>query len=124
MNARAPIAHGGPQRLPARAAPSLVRALRVARGSPLWTPWTILCRLDWHHPFLQPVFVSTAQLAATLTPTLSARDGVITITGISDHLRLEWPITITGIIEGSARSRVMGAVERALQERGIAQKPD
>jgi DNA replication protein DnaC len=49
MNARVPIAHGGPQRLPTRAAPSLVRALRVARGSPPWTPWTILCRLDRHH---------------------------------------------------------------------------
>src|SRR5439155_8030985 len=46
-----PIAHGGPQRLPARAAPSLVRALRAARGSPPWTPWTILCPLDRHHPF-------------------------------------------------------------------------
>jgi hypothetical protein len=28
--------------------------------------------LDRHHPFLQPVFVSTAQIAATLTPTRSA----------------------------------------------------
>jgi hypothetical protein len=34
MTARALIVHGGPQRLPARAAPSLVRALRVAPGSP------------------------------------------------------------------------------------------
>ena len=34
------IAPGGPQRLPTRAAPSLVRALRVARGSPPWTPGT------------------------------------------------------------------------------------
>src|SRR5438105_784280 len=66
------LAHAGPQRLPTRAAPSLMRALRVARGSPPWTPWTILCRLDRHHPFLQPVFKSTAQPAATLTPTLSA----------------------------------------------------
>jgi hypothetical protein len=33
MTARALIAHGGPQRLPTRAAPSLVRALRDARGS-------------------------------------------------------------------------------------------
>src|SRR5690242_3994021 len=57
-----------PQRLPTRAAPSLVRALCVARG----TPWTILCRLTGTTPFMQPVFVSTAQLAATLTPTLSA----------------------------------------------------
>src|SRR5437588_12603171 len=48
MSARALIAHGGPQRLPTRAAPSLVRALRDARGSPPWTPWTILCRLDRH----------------------------------------------------------------------------
>jgi hypothetical protein len=68
MSARASIAHGGPQRLPTRAAPSLVRALRVARGSPPWTPWTILCRLDRHHPFLQPIFESTVPLAATLTP--------------------------------------------------------
>jgi hypothetical protein len=29
-----------------------------------------------------------------------------------------------GMIEGSARSRVIGTVDRALQERGIAQKPD
>src|SRR5438046_8484478 len=50
MTARALIAHGGPQRLPTRAAPSLVRALRDARGSPPWTPWTILCRFDRHHP--------------------------------------------------------------------------
>jgi len=50
MNACALIAHGGPQRLPARAAPSLVRALRDARGSPPWTPWTILCRLTGTTP--------------------------------------------------------------------------
>ena len=72
MNARAPIAHGGPQRLPTRAAPSLVRALRVARGSPPWTPWTILCRLTGTILLMQPIFVSTAQIAATLTSTLSA----------------------------------------------------
>ena len=46
MTARGLIAHGGPQRLPTRAAPSLVRALRVARGSPPWTSWTIRSRLD------------------------------------------------------------------------------
>ena len=28
--------------------------------------------LDRHHPFLQPVFVSTVQIAATLTPPRSA----------------------------------------------------
>jgi hypothetical protein len=48
MIARGPIVHGGPQRLPPRAAPSLVRALRGARGSPPWTPWTIRSRLDRH----------------------------------------------------------------------------
>ncbi|MGC1890573.1 MAG: hypothetical protein WA709_31585 [Stellaceae bacterium] len=52
--------------------PALVRALRDARGSSPWTPWTILCRLDRHHPFYATVFVSTAQIAATLTPTQSA----------------------------------------------------
>src|ERR1700730_14364405 len=104
MTARALIAHGGPQRLPTRAALSLVRARRVARGSPPWTPWTILCRLDRHYPFLQPVFLSTAQIAATLTPTRSAALDVITITGISDHLRLEWPITITGMRSQGAPS--------------------
>jgi hypothetical protein len=62
----------GPQRLPTRAVLSLVRARRDVRGSPPWTPWTILCRLDRHYPFLQPIFVSTAQIAATLTPTQSA----------------------------------------------------
>jgi len=30
---------------------------------------------------------------------------VITITGIGDQLRPEWPITFTGIHEGSTRSR-------------------
>jgi len=45
MNASAPIAPGSPQRPPTRAAPSLVRALRDAHGSPPWTPWTILYRL-------------------------------------------------------------------------------
>jgi hypothetical protein len=49
MTRRAGIAHGGPQRLPTRAAPSLVRARRDARGSPPWTPWTIRSRLDRDH---------------------------------------------------------------------------
>ena len=72
MSARALIAHGGPQRLPTRAAPSLVRALRDARGSPPWTPWTILCRLTGIPGFMQFVLVSTVQIAATLSPTPSA----------------------------------------------------
>ena len=65
MNARAPIAHGGPQRLPTRAAPSLVRALRDARGSPPWTPWTILYCLTGITGVIQLVLVSTAQIADT-----------------------------------------------------------
>ena len=69
MTARALIAHGGPQRLPTRAAPSLVRALRDARGSPPWTPWTIPYCLTGINGFMQLVLVSTAQIAATLTPT-------------------------------------------------------
>ena len=42
MTARALIAHGGPQRLPTRAAPSLVRALRDARGTLLFAIGTSL----------------------------------------------------------------------------------
>jgi hypothetical protein len=61
-----------PQRLPTRAAPSLVRALRDARGRSPWTLWTILCRLTGTTFPMQPVFVSTMQIAATLTPIPSA----------------------------------------------------
>jgi hypothetical protein len=61
MTARAPIAHGGPQRLPARAAPSLAKALRGARGAPPWTPWTICSRLDRpHHPHATYAYVGGA----------------------------------------------------------------
>src|SRR5438067_6269578 len=98
MNARAPIAHGGPQPLPTRSAPSLVRALRVARGSPPWTPWTILCRLDRHHPsYATCIRVDGANRCDPHADPIGRVRGVITITGIGDHLRPEWPITITGI---------------------------
>ena len=98
MNARAPIAHGGPQRLPTRAAPSLVKALRDARGSPPWTPWTIRSRLDPpRHANATYAYVGGAARHDHHAGLLQARDRVITITGISDHLRLESPITITGI---------------------------
>jgi hypothetical protein len=66
MTARASIAHGGPQRLPTRAAPSLVRALRDARGSPPWTPWTISAALTGITVGVQLVLVSAARVAATL----------------------------------------------------------
>jgi hypothetical protein len=72
MNARAPLAHGGPQRLPTRAAPSLVRVLRDARGSPPWTPWTSLCRLTGSTLIVQPELVSAAMIAAILTSALRA----------------------------------------------------
>ena len=72
MTIHALIAHGGPQRYPTRAAPSLMRALRDARGSPPWTPWTILCRLTGTTGLMQPLLVSTVQIAATLSPAPSA----------------------------------------------------
>ena len=97
MTACALIAHGGPQRLPTRAAPSLVRALRDARGSPPWTPWTILCRLDRHHPsYATCIRVDGANRCDPHADPIGRVRGVITITGIGDHLRPEWPITITG----------------------------
>src|SRR3974377_1036331 len=98
MTARALIAHGGPQRLPTRAAPSLVRALRDARGSPPWTPWTILCSLDWHH--LSYATCIRGRRRTSPPPSRRPnrpRHGLITITGMGDHLQLEWPITITGM---------------------------
>src|SRR2546423_6570828 len=98
MTVRELIAHGGPQPLPTRAAPSLVRALRVARGSPPWTPWTILCRLDRHHPsYATCIRVDGANRCDPHADPIGRVRGVITITGIGDHLRPEWPITITGI---------------------------
>ena len=97
MTVRELIAHGGPQPLPTRAAPSLVRALRVARGSPPWTPWTILCRLDRHHPsYATCIRVDSANRCDPHADPIGRVRGVITITGIGDHLRPEWPITITG----------------------------
>jgi len=61
MTARSQIAHGGPQRFPTRAAPSLVKALRGARGSPPWTPWTIPSRLDRpHHAHATYAYVGAA----------------------------------------------------------------
>ena len=46
---------------------------------------------------MQLAFVSAAKIAATLTPAPGWPDGVIMITGTGDHLRPEWPITITGM---------------------------
>jgi hypothetical protein len=98
MTARGLIAHGGPQRLPTRAAPSLVRALRVARGSPPWTPWTIRSRLDPpRHANATYAYVGGAARHDHHAGLLQARDRVITITGIGDHLQPEWLITFTGM---------------------------
>jgi hypothetical protein len=80
MSRRAGIAHGGPQRLPTRAAPSLVRALRDARGSPPWTPRTIHSRPDSIQGLtdttilMQPTLTSTARSAATITPGLKTHE--------------------------------------------------
>ena len=61
MSAVPSIAHGGPQRLPTRTASSLVWALRDARGSPPWTPWTIRNRLDRpHHSYATYAYVRGA----------------------------------------------------------------
>jgi hypothetical protein len=47
---------------------------------------------------MQPLRTSATQRAATITPGLFAPViSVITITGIGDHLRPEWPITFTGM---------------------------
>jgi hypothetical protein len=63
---------------------------------------------------MQPAFVSAAKIAATLTPALRATDRVITITGIGDHLRPEWPITITGM-RTSGHLRAFRYVGRAFR---------
>jgi len=68
MNASAPIAPGSPQRLPTRAAPSLVRALRDALGVPSMDAVDDPLPLDRHQPFYATCLRSTAQIAATLTP--------------------------------------------------------
>src|ERR1700737_2615205 len=68
---------------------------------------------------MQPAFVSAAKIAATLTPALRATDGVITITGIGDHLRPEWPITITGMripAFGTSKPEVVRRLPRAVQK--------
>ena len=104
MTARGPIAHGRPQRLPTRAASSLAKALRGARGSPPWTPWTIRSRLDQpYHRHATYAYVGGVERrdhhAGLLPPVIS----VITITGIGDHLQPEWLITFTGMAHDSAR---------------------
>src|SRR5689334_2959522 len=98
MTVRELIAHGGPQPLPTRAAPSLVRALRVARGSPPLTTSTILCRINRHPPsYATYIRVDGENRCDPHADPIGRVRGVITITGIGDHLRPEWPITITGI---------------------------
>ena len=99
MTARGLIAHGGPQRLPTRVAPpDSSRSLRVAPGSPPWTPWTIRSRLDRpYHAHATYTYVGGVERRghhAGLSPPVIS---VITITGIGDHLQPEWLITFTGI---------------------------
>jgi len=46
------------------------------------------------------------------------RHGVITISGISDHLRPEWPITITGIRKVGLKSRELDEAIRHASDKG------
>jgi hypothetical protein len=47
---------------------------------------------------MQPTLMSATQRVVTITPgELAPMIRVITITGIGDHLRPEWPITFTGM---------------------------
>jgi hypothetical protein len=46
---------------------------------------------------MQPTRTSAARRATTITPGSTARDRVITITGIGDHLQPEWLIAFTGM---------------------------
>lgn len=47
---------------------------------------------------MQPTLMSATQRAVTITPgELTPMNRVITITGIGDQLRPEWPITFTGM---------------------------
>ena len=63
---------------------------------------------------MQPLLVSTVQIAATLSPTRRPRHRVTTITGIRDHLRPEWLITITGIRTLAVRVRLQDHRKRSL----------
>jgi hypothetical protein len=52
---------------------------------------------------MQPTLTSAAQRATTITPgELTPMISVITITGIGDHIRPEWPITFTGMRMGGS----------------------
>jgi hypothetical protein len=92
----------------------------------------------WREVANRHVVESSVDTARSSEPSqdLLSDDWVGTTTILSDRSRLtpsslpsrasgfvQWMITFTGMIEGSARSRVVGTVDRALQERGIAQKP-
>jgi len=73
---------------------------------------------------MQLAFVSAAKIAATLTPAPGWPDGVIMITGTGDHLRPEWPITITGMRNVAALSvRVELACSHVL-DHALTQRTD
>ena len=68
--ARGLIAHGGPQRLPTRAAPpDSRRSLRGARGAPLrGLRGRSAAGLTGHTLTMQPMLTSAARRATTITP--------------------------------------------------------
>src|SRR5713101_497582 len=112
MSGGAPIAHGGPQRLPARAAPSLVRALRDARGSPPWTPGTILWRLDRpRHSYTTCIHVGGVDRRPSRLGHFGQPLSVITITGFGDQNQPEWLITFTGIRNKAEQQFGSGGVQ-------------
>jgi hypothetical protein len=72
MSRRAAIAHGGPQRLPTRAAPSLGRALRDARVPSVDSVDDPL-RLDWpRHSYATYIHVGGADRRDHHAPGFSA----------------------------------------------------
>ena len=98
MRSRAPIAPRGPQAPPAPSARQRAwSALAPGPGPPLWTLGTIPTALTAHTVVMQLQHEPAALLPAPSSRSAAQRVEMITITGIGDHLRPEWPITFTGI---------------------------
>ena len=98
MNARALIAHGG-HTAPPRARRSVAREGTARRARvPSVDSVDDPLPLDRHHPsYATYIRVDGAARRDLHADPVGRVNGVITITRISDHLRPEWPITITGM---------------------------
>ena len=77
--------------------PARVERARSRPGSPLWALGTIPTALTAHTVVMQLRHEPAALLPAPSSRSAAQRIEMITITGIGDHLRPEWPITFTGI---------------------------